>query len=165
MNPTNAHPSPNADFTLERDDRGRLVLRCGDGRRIVGVEPARAFPISGPDGFVSICDPEGHELLYIEDVAVLPTELRGVLDEELAHREFVPIVQRIERVSADTDPSEWQIVTDRGPVTFLMEDSDNDVRRLGPHRILLVDSHGIRYLIPDTRRLDAASRRILDRYL
>ena len=46
-----------------------------------------------------------------------------------------------------------------------MEDSDNDVRRLGPNRILLVDTHGIRYLIPDTRRLDAVSRRILDRYL
>ena len=58
-----------------------------------------------------------------------------------------------------------EVVTNRGPTTFLMEDSDNDVRRLGPNRILLVDIHGIRYLIADTRRLDAASRRILDRYL
>ena len=46
-----------------------------------------------------------------------------------------------------------------------MEDSDNDVRRLGANRILLVDTHGIRYLIPDASRLDAASRRILERYL
>jgi hypothetical protein len=165
MNASDPNLSPNADFTLEHDDRGRLVLCYGDGRRIVGVEPARAFPISSPAGFVSICDPEGHELLYVEDVAVLPADVRRVLEEESAHREFVPVVDRIERVSADTDPSEWQIVTDRGPVAFLMEDSDNDVRRLGPHRILLVDTHGIRYLIPDTRRLDAASRRILDRYL
>ena len=27
------------------------------------------------------------------------------------------------------------------------------------------DSHGVRYLIPDVRRLDAASRRILDHFL
>ncbi len=46
-----------------------------------------------------------------------------------------------------------------------MEDSDNDVRRLGPNRFLLVDAHGIRYLIPNARRLDSGSRRILDRYL
>jgi hypothetical protein len=153
------------DFTLEREDWGRLVLSFGDGRRIVGVEPARAFPISSPEGFVSICDPEGHELLFIEDASVLPAELRRVLEQALAQREFVPVVERIGQVSADTDPSEWHIVTDRGVATFLMEDSDNDVRRLGPHRILLVDSHGIRYLIPDTRRLDPSSRRILDRYL
>ena len=153
------------DFTLERDAWGQLVLTLADGRRLVGVEPARAFPISGPSGFVSICDAEGHEVVCIEDPSALPPEVRQILEEELARREFVPVVQRIDKILADTDPSEWHIVTDRGPTTFLMEDSDNDVRRLGPHRILLVDTHGIRYLIPDTRRLDGASRRILDRYL
>ena len=101
----------------------------------------------------------------IEDPSTLPPAVLEILDEELARREFVPVVVRIEKVSADRDPSQWRIVTDRGPTTFLMEDSDNDVRRLGPNRILLVDTHGIRYLIPDTRRLDGTSRRILDRYL
>jgi hypothetical protein len=165
MSRTEGHPRSNHDFTLERDDYGRLVLTYGDGRRVVGVEPTRAFPISASEGFVSICDAEGRELSYIEDVAVLPVAVRRTLEQELSQREFVPVVERIEQVSADTDPSEWRIVTDRGPTTFLMEDSDNDVRRLGPDRILLVDTHGIRYLVPDTRRLDASSRRILDRYL
>jgi hypothetical protein len=154
-----------ADFTLEYDAWGQLVLTCTDGRRFVGVETARAFPISGPNGFIAICDAEGHELSCVEDPSSLRPEVRRVLEEELSRREFVPVVQRIQRVLADHDPSEWRIVTDRGPTTFLMEDSDNDVRRLGVNRILLVDTHGIRYLIPDTRRLDAASRRILERYL
>jgi hypothetical protein len=43
-------------------------------------------------------------------------------------------------------------------------DSEDDVRRLGPYKALFIDTHGIRYLIPDTRTLDLASRRILDRY-
>jgi hypothetical protein len=30
---------------------------------------------------------------------------------------------------------------------------------------MLVDAHGVQYLIRDARRLDPASRRILDRYL
>jgi hypothetical protein len=161
-NPTNAAP---ADFTLQRDAWGRLVLTMADGRRIVGVEVARAFPISAPAQYVSIADPDGHELMCIENPDSLPAPVLQALNEELAQREFVPIVLRIKQVFADSDPSEWQIVTDRGPTDFLMEDSDNDVRRLGPSRILLVDTHGIRYLIPDTRQLDSSSRRILDRYL
>jgi hypothetical protein len=156
---------PTADFTLERDAWGQLVLIEADGTRRAGVEAARAFPISAPGEYVSICDAEGHELKCIEDPGVLRPEVRAMVEEELARREFVPQVVRIEAVVADRSPSQWRLVTDRGPVTFLMEDSDNDVRRLGPNRILLVDTHGIRYLIADTRSLDAASRRILDRYL
>ena len=64
---------------------------------------------------------------------------------------------------ADVDPSEWHVETNRGPTSFLL-DSEDDVRRLGPFKALFIDSHGIRYLIPDTRELDYASRRILDRY-
>jgi len=152
-------------FQLHRDPRGQLVLTDADGHQQVGVEPARAFPISGPDRNISICDAEGHEIMCIETPNVLPNDVRAILEEELARREFVPVVLQIEKVFADTDPSEWNIVTDRGPTTFLMNDSDDDVRRLGPFSAILVDTHGIRYLIPDTRELDTASRRILDRYL
>jgi len=163
MSTVAAQPS-SVDFTLERDAWGRLVLVGGDGRRVEGVEAVRAFPISGPEDYWSICDAEGRELACIADVASLPPELRRTLEEDLAQREFMPVVRRVRRVFADTDPSEWHVETDRGPTTFFMEDSDNDVRRLGPHRVILNDTHGIRYLIPDVRRLDAASRRILERY-
>jgi hypothetical protein len=161
----NINTQTSAAFSLQRNAWGKLVLSLADGRQLVGVEVARAFPISAPGEHVSICDAEGHEVLCIEDPSTLPPKVLDVLDDELARREFVPIVVRIEKVLADSDPSQWRIVTDRGPTEFLMEDSDNDVRRLGPNRILLVDTHGIRYLIPDTRRLDGVSRRILDRYL
>lgn len=157
-------PIPN-DFTLERNAWGQLVMSCADGRQFVGVEPIRAFPISGRDSLLSICDAEGHELTCIEEPSQLSPEVRRTLDDELARREFMPVVTRVELVRAETDPSEWHIVTDRGPVTFLMEDSDDDVRRLGPNSFLLVDIHGIRYLISNVQALDVASRRILDRYL
>ena len=125
----------------------------------------RAFPISAPGEYICVYDAEGHEALCIEDPSTLPPALLKTLEEELARREFIPIVVRIEAVSAESDPAEWRVVTDRGPTTFLIEDADNDVRRLGPNCILLVDKHGIRYLIPDVRKLNGPSRRILDRYL
>ena len=33
------------------------------------------------------------------------------------------------------------------------------------HRVLITDSRKLRYQVPDTRALDAGSRRILERYL
>jgi hypothetical protein len=161
----NAATHISGEFTLERDAWGQLSLVLADGRRLAGVEVARAFPISAPGEYICIYDAEGHEVLCIEDPSTLPPARLETLEEELARREFIPIVVRIEAVSGDSDPSQWRVMTDRGPTTFLIEDGDNDVRRLGPNSILLVDTHGIRYLIPDVRRLEGASRRILDRYL
>ena len=85
------------------------MLVQSDGRRFVGVEPYRTFPISEPTGFLSICDAEGHELTCIEDLNSLPHNARQMLQDELAQREFVPEVLRIESVLADSDPSQWRI--------------------------------------------------------
>jgi hypothetical protein len=150
-------------FQLHRDAFDRMLLTDADGRKLVGVEPIRAFPISAPQEWLSIIDAEGHEVLCIRQLDLLPSDVRKILDEELARREFVPIIQRITSVSADVDPSQWYVETDRGPTSFLL-DSEDDVRRLGMFKALFIDTHGIRYLIPDTRTLDYASRRILDRY-
>ncbi|MGD0654527.1 MAG: DUF1854 domain-containing protein [Thermoguttaceae bacterium] len=150
-------------FQLHRDAFERLVLTDADGRILVGVEPVRAFPISSPQEWLSIVDAEGREVLCIREFGDLQSEVRSILEEELSRREFVPIIQRITGVMDDVDPSEWHVETDRGPTSFLL-DSEDDVRRLGPYKALFIDTHGIRYLIPDTRVLDYASRRILDRY-
>lgn len=150
-------------FGLKHDEWGRLVLIDADGRRHVGVEPVRAYPISDPAHWVSIVDHEGREVAFVEDLATLPEAVRTVLEEDLATREFVPVLKRIVRVSGDTSPAEWDVETDRGPTRFTVN-AEDDVRRLGPHRALVVDAQGLRYLIPDTRTLDAHGRRSLERY-
>ena len=163
QNPTPAEQLAARGFQLHRDAFDHLVLTDADGRILVGVEPIRAFPISSPEEWISIIDAEGHEVLCMRHPDTLPSEVRIILEEELSRREFVPIIERIASVSADVDPSQWHVETDRGKTTFLL-DSEDDVRRLGTYKALFIDTHGIRYLIPDTRALDYASRRILDRY-
>jgi hypothetical protein len=150
-------------FRLERDVFGQLVLIDADGRTWTGVEPARAFPISCPEEWISISDADGKEILCIRELEKLPNELREMLDEELGRREFVPQIHDILKVSDDRDPSEWEVETDRGTTTFLL-DSEDDVRRLGPYQAIFIDTHGIRYIISDTRKLNSKSRRILERY-
>jgi hypothetical protein len=82
----------------------------------------------------------------------------------LERREFVPIVKRIISVSGNSEPCQWQVETDRGLTSFILKD-ENDVRRLGENSVLVVDSYGIRYLIPDRKTLDAHSRRIIEWYV
>jgi len=151
-------------FSLDRDEWGRLVLIDAQGCRHAGVEAVRAFPISDPQRWISLCDSQGHEQIWIEDLAALPADTRRTLAQYLAQREFLPVIERIISVSAETDPSEWDVMTDRGPTRFLLGTED-DVKRLGDMAALVVDSFGVRYLIRDVRTLDAGSRRILDRYL
>lgn len=153
-----------APFRLHHDALGRMVLTEPDGRQFVDVEPARGFPISDPDNRISIRDSHGHEIRWIERLADLPAEVREVLEVDLHRREFMPIVKRIVHMTAFTEPSQWDVETDRGHTQFLLGNED-DIHRLEGHRAVIIDTHGVRYLIPDTRKLDAHSRRILERYL
>jgi hypothetical protein len=161
---TNGHAAAPPPFRLHHDAWGRLVLTDAAGREHVGVHPVRAFPISDPGCGIAVCDADGHELVWIERLDELAESVRRVLEDDLARREFVPQVRRILRVSAPVEPSEWEVETDRGRTRFVLPSEDN-VFRLEDGRALLIDAHGIRYLIPDTRALDATSRRLLERYL
>jgi hypothetical protein len=140
------------------------VLTDGQGRRHADVTAVRAFPLSAPREGIALCDADGRELAWIDDLDGLPAPARRLVEDELARGQFLPVLCRIVRVSAPTEPSEWEVETDRGPTRFVLN-SDEDVRRLDAGRAMVVDAQGMRYLIPDPGALDAESRRILERYL
>ena len=151
-------------WTLHSDAWGRTVLTDASGRRFVGVHVVRAFPLSSPRHGVSICDADGTEVLWIDCLDDLHDELRATLEEHLTQREFVPIIERILAVSAAVEPSAWTVETNRGCARFLLH-SEEDVHHLDDHSALITDANGVRYLIRDTRQLNAASRRLLERFL
>jgi hypothetical protein len=159
-----ADRSAGPGFTLHRDAFGKLVLTWPDGRQFTGVVPVRVFPFSAPREGLSLCDPAGHEIVWIELLDALPDHLRQLLEEEMAEREFVPIIHRIRWIRPRIEPSEWEVETDRGRVRFVLNSAD-DIRRLDDVRAIVVDAHGVRYLIADRNKLDLASRRLLERYL
>jgi ABC-type multidrug transport system ATPase subunit len=157
-------PSVVGEFSLHHDAWGRLALVDELDRKFTGVEPVRAFPISDPGHFICLCDPEGRELVCIDNLAELPDATRELLEKDLSRREFVPVVKRILSVSSGSEPSQWEIDTDRGRTRLVLKNTE-DVRRLGEKRAVIRDDQGIRYLVPDWTRLDPHSRRILERYL
>ena len=152
------------DLNVKRDSQGRLVVRGADGVEHVGVEPIRAFPITDPRKFISLRSQQGKEIAFAEDLDLLPEASREMIEFELLQREFMPLLLRIHRLTSDVPPFAWDVETDRGRTRFLVN-SEDDIRRLGPDRFLVVDSDGIRYQIADYAKLDAHSRRLLDRVL
>lgn len=152
------------DFRLTRNPFGKLVFRGSDGTAQEGVIPVHAFPISAPEEGISLVTGDGHELLWIERLSDLPDVERTLLQEELASREFIPEIRRLNHVTSFATPSSWQVETDRGDATFILKGED-DIRRLSHTTLLIADSNGIHFLIRDLQTLDSQSRKLLDRFL
>lgn len=152
------------DFTLSRNAFGRLVLTDAEGVAFEGVVPVRAFPISAPDEGLALVSSEGRELVWLDSLDALPPDMRALVRDELATREFMPEVVRIVGVSTFATPSTWTVETNRGEASFVLR-GEEDIRRLGGQTLLITDNHGIHFLIRDSATLDKASRKILDRFL
>ncbi len=151
------------NLPLERDAFGRLYLTSeGAARR--ALTPVRSFPISAPGEGIALVDAEGAEQAWIESLDDLPDDVRSMLQEELASREFMPRIQRIRHVSSFATPSTWQVDTDKGDTTLLLK-AEEDIRRLSATALLISDGHGIQFLIGNVSELDKGSRRLLDHFL
>jgi hypothetical protein len=154
----------NSEIRLSRNAFGRLVLVTSPGNVHEGVVPVRAFPISASDEGIALVSAEGEELLWIDRLSDLRPEIRALVEEELASREFVPEILRLRHVSSFATPSTWEVETDRGVTSFILK-GEEDIRRLGKASLIVADSHGIQFLIRDLHALDHASRKLLDRFL
>jgi len=151
-------------FQLERNSFGRLVLALPDGTVHEDVVPVRAFPLVAPEEGVSLVSTEGRELAWVPRLSELPGAVRALIEEQLAAREFVPTVQRIEAVSSFSTPSTWTVVTDRGATRFVLK-GEEDIRRLGNGSLLIASAEGINFRIADRFALDRHSRGLLERFL
>lgn len=149
---------------LEIDAHGRFDARLSDGTVHADVLVVRAFPLSAPDAAISLVGRDGREVCWIPDLAQLDTASRKIVAAALAERDIVPRIERIVAVSSFVTPSEWQVLTDRGGVTLTLR-AEEDIRRLGAHTLLITDRYGVSFRIDDSSRLDAGSRRLLDRFL
>jgi hypothetical protein len=121
-----AHQKP---YTLERDTLGRLVLIDAAGTSHIGVYPVRAFPITAPGAGISIMDQSGKELCWFDGAESIPDAELGLIEEELAAREFMPVIEKITKVSTFATPSIWDIDTDRGPTRIRLKGEEDKVSK------------------------------------
>jgi ATP-binding cassette, subfamily B, bacterial len=135
------------------------ALTLDTARGPLTVSARRCFPLSDPDRHISLVDPRGHERACVETLEGLEPASRDALRAALAAHELLPVIQRIESLREEATQSSWQVLTERGPRSFVIEQEDH-IRRLADGRHLLTDSHGMRYLLPVLEELDARSRKL-----
>jgi Domain of unknown function (DUF1854) len=153
----------NLTSTLRRDSAGRLELNLdGDVHR--NVTPVRAFPVTAPNEGIALMSKDGKELLWIARIADCHPEFAALVTEELSQRDFMPVISEITRVSSFVTPCTWTVATDRGETQFILR-GEEGIRKLSAGALLITDSYGLQYLVPDYRKLDRAGRKILDRFL
>ena len=151
-------------FSLSRNSFGYVCLQDQAGVTHEQVVPVRAFPISYPNESIAIVDRDGHELVWLDSLDQATPSNQQLINEELASREFMPVLTGIENVSTFATPSTWTVKTNRGPTQFILR-GEEDIRRVNKTMYLVSDTHGVQYLIQDIQALDKHSRRLLDRFL
>ena len=142
-----------------------LNLDLARDRTCSRVRVKRAFPLTCEDGFIVVQDSEGREIGSLARLDALDAASRQAVEEELERAYFTPRIQRITRVTTAYRVPRWEVETDRGPRAFEIYSSRRDVRLLGGGRVLVQDADGNRYEIPDYRRLDPASRALVEEML
>jgi Domain of unknown function (DUF1854) len=157
---TQVHP---AAHQLLRDALGRLVLIDAQGNQHIGVYPVRAFPITAPAAGIAIIDQSGKEVFWYPSVTAIAPAERQLIEEELAAREFMPVIEKITKVSTFATPSIWDIETDKGPTRIRLK-GEEDIRRIAGNTLLIADSNGLQFLIKDATTLDKTSKKFLDRF-
>jgi hypothetical protein len=150
--------------SLTRDALGHLVFTDEAGTPHIDVHAVRAFPITAPNDGISLMDQTGKELRWFASLTAIPESDRVLIMEELAAREFMPVIERIIRVSNYATPSIWQIQTDRGETRLRLNGEEN-IRRVAGNTLLISDANGVQYLVRHSAQLDKQSRRLLDRFL
>ena len=152
-------------FSLQRNAFGKLELTNAAGERFVGVMPVRAFPIQSPEDGISMVSTDGHEVAWIDQLGALSESAQTLVRDELATREFMPVIEAIVSITSFSTPCTWTVTTDRGETEFVLR-GDEDIRRIGKDGSLLIaDVHGIQYLVRDQYALNTHSKKILDRFL
>ena len=160
---TQAEQAPRQAFALKRDAFGVWVLHLSDGSVHEQVVVVRAFPVTHPQAGFSVLNRQGHELVWVDDIQSASAAEREALLQAVAEREFMPEIERLDKVSGFIAPCTWHVQTNRGPTQLWLK-GEEDIRRMSSQTWLVADGHGVQYLIRDLSRLDRHSRKLLDRF-
>ncbi|MEM2906032.1 MAG: DUF1854 domain-containing protein, partial [Candidatus Bathyarchaeia archaeon] len=151
---------------IRRDETpGRLVLQYGDVtyRELV---PRRPFPISRPQ-FIILAEKDGngvlHEVCALRDYNQLDQESKSILEGILEKTYFMPTILTVEQLETSGDEFQWKVLTDKGPRAFNTRGRRNII--VMGQRIVVIDTSDNIYLIPDYRKLDPRSRRMLYKFV
>ncbi len=163
----------NASFSRSAGDLISMTLTTEDGKTetFERVVPVRAFPISEPEEFISVKEPDskekgkGAEIGMIRSLGEFDADTAALIREELSRRYFTPIIRKILNVKEKFGYSYWDAETSAGKVSFVMTNASNNIRMLEDGRVFIHDIDGNCFQIPDPSKLDRASFKKIEIYM
>ena len=163
----------NAIFRRSEGNLISLTLTQPDGtvEEFERVVPVRAFPITDPDEFISIKEPDsrekgkGAELGLIRRMSDFDADTQALLREELDRRYFTPVITRLTGVKEKFGYFYWDAETTAGKISFVMTNVSSNIRTLEDGRVFIHDIDGNCFEIPDPAKLDKASLKKIEIYM
>lgn len=154
-----------AKLRVFRDEKDRLRLTVDGDRSFLELRVTRAFPMTEPGRYVGLLDGRDHSIGTLDSVDELDADSRALVEEALERRYFIPTITHIDRAKEEYGVVYFDVDTDHGPRHFVCKGVRDgmDIRDEG--QILLADTDGNRYRIPDLLALDPRSRRMLEAFL
>ena len=134
----------------------------GSDEKLVEIEPHRLFPRSGGNKYVVLLDSEGEQIAIIRDTAKLLPESREVIESALEEYYMIPRITRFIEMTQKFKIWMWTAETDHGVIKFEIRNHMASVKPLYDGRVLITDANDNRYEIPDYRKLDKRSRKMLE---
>ncbi|MCQ2476075.1 MAG: DUF1854 domain-containing protein [Clostridia bacterium] len=131
------------------------------GETFYELEPRRLFPRSGGNRYVVLLDSEGEQIAVIRNTENLLPESREVIEKALDEYYMIPRITKFIKMTDKFRVWMWTAETDHGTLTFEVRNHISTVKPLYDGRVLIKDANDNRYEVPDYRKLDKRSIRML----
>lgn len=148
-----------------------LIREDGTTEQFERVIPVRAFPITDPNSFICIREPDtkkkgkGEEIGMIEHLFDFGAEAQALIQEELERRYFAPEIKKIHSLHEKYGYLYFDVTTSAGRSEFIMSNPSGSFRTLEDGRIFMYDIDGNCYCIQNPEALDKASLKKIEIYL
>ncbi|MBP5292920.1 MAG: DUF1854 domain-containing protein [Clostridia bacterium] len=135
------------------------------------VIPLRGFPITDPEQFISIREPDtkekgrGAEIGLIYDMKEFDQATQELIRAELDRHYFTPELLKIYSVKEKFGYLYFEAETSAGPTSFVLNNPYSNFRTFDDERIFIYDIDGNCFQISHPEKLDKASYRRIEIYL
>ena len=132
------------------------------GEKFTELELHRLFPVTGLRRYIALVDKDGEAIAVIRNIDELLPESKKVVEDCLNEYYMIPRIKRFIEMSEKFAIWMRTAETDRGVCTFEIRNHLTAVKPLYDGRVLIKDANDNRYEIPDIKKLDKKSLKMLN---
>lgn len=156
-----------AQANFRRNPAGTLDLTAA-GTTTTEVSCVPMFPLRDPERLISIVKTGEHgfeEVAVVQELRALPPDQQSLVRDQIRFRCFVPVILDVLAITLVADYFELELLTDRGPVTILVENPRESLTVTDDGIMIITDLEKCRYRIGNLAALPLRARLQLEKIL